>query len=290
VKFRSLKTAFIFLSLGLSATTALAAPFFQDSFESNGLRTTNSTGFSWAGANDTGVAPIGHEGQYSLRFNYLAGDSWAEQRFAFGTAAYKDLWIKFWIRVPTNFVHGSMNNKLFAIWMDDYSTKGDGPTVVWESWGNGSGGSNLAVHYSEGAHTAGGRHVQLKPFIAVPGDRGKWMEIVLHVKAATRRATPINITSTPYLISDGVIQFWRRWEGQSTFEKLHEITNANIAPSSAGPQGWNKGYFMGWANSAFSSNTEWFVDQVVMSTESLLGQTSTPTTSSPPSAPVLKIN
>ena len=289
MKFRSIKTACMCLLFGVSATEGVAAPFFQDSFESSALKTTNALGFSWLQVNDTGVASPGHEGNYSLRFNYLAGDAWAEQRFAFGTAAYKDVWIKYWMRVPTNFYHGSANNKLFAIWMDDYSSKGNSPTVVWESWGNGSGGSNLAVHYSEGGYTSGGVHIQSKPFISL-ADRGRWMEVVMHIKAASQRKTPINVSSNPYLVSDGVIQLWRRWDGQTTYEKLHEITNANIAPASTGPQGWNKGYFMGWANSAYSSNTEWLVDQVVMSNESLLNQTSTPTTSSPPSAPVLKIN
>lgn len=287
MKIRFHKTiATLLFSLATSAVSA--APFLQESFETGSLSAVSAAGFSWSGPNNTSVVQKGVDGQYSLKFNYLAGAAMSEQRFSLG-AAYKDVWIRFWTRVPTNFSHGSANNKFFALWMDGYSSKGDGPTVVWESWGDGSGGSKLAVHYSEGAYVGAGSHIQTKPFVAVPGDRGKWMQVVMHVKAASVRTTPINVSSYPYLKSDGVVELWRRWQGQATFEKLHEVTSANIAPPAAGPAGWSFGYFMGWANSAYTADTEWLVDLVEMSAQSLLDTGATAVTVTPPASPVLSV-
>lgn len=286
---RNLLTLFFSMLMALTPA-AHAAPLFTDSFESGNFTASNSDGFRWASPNSTSIANkttshIPHDGDYSLRFTYPANAAWSEQRFYIGQPK-DDIWFSFWLKVPTNFAHGSANNKLFAVWMDEYSARGDGPTVVWESWGNGSGGSNLAVHWSEGNYVAAGEHIQLKPFINATTDRGKWMQIVLHVKAATRRATPINNSSYPYLRSDGVIEFWRRWEGQTTFEKLHDVQNANIAPPTNGPKGWLSGYLMGWANAAYSTNTDWLIDQFTISETSLLD---IGTNINPPMAPSLSV-
>jgi len=258
------------------------AIFFQDGFESGNMSATNPDGFKWANNNGTYVATAEKKvwyngpadqpakegedwkpksGKHSFLFVYKPGkDHWTEQRFRLGKAQ-RDLWIRYWLRVPTNFSHGTRrptNNKLFALWMDGYSQKGDGPTIAWEFWNDGKNGSKLAVHFSEGGHRSCGGHKQHKPFVSL-ADRGRWMEMVLHVKAATSRTS-----------KDGVIQTWRRWDGEKAFTKLHEILDANIAAPPGGPDGWERGYVMGWSNPNYDEETVWQVDDFTLSAESLL--------------------
>lgn len=96
------------------------------------------------------------------------------------------------------------------------------------------------------------------------------MQLVIHVRSATTRVTPINESSYPYLSSDGRIELWRRWEDEDSFTQIHEVTDANIAPPPGGPNGWAAGYLLGWANAAYEEHTEWLIDEVTISTESLL--------------------
>ena len=85
------------------------------------------------------------------------------------------------------------------------------------------------------------------------------MEMVFHVRAAADRTS-----------KDGIIQMWRRWDKERTFIKLHEILNADIAPSPKGPNGWKAGYLLGWSNPGYEENTEYLLDDFTLSTESLL--------------------
>lgn len=290
-----------------SLLLATASPAFSgsptilsDSFESGNLTLPYSGGLNWANTNRTSLVtsdPVmgdlilyqnnsvvevqsGHDQQWvardgavSLRFEYSPGvNSWSEQRFSLD-AALPEVWISYWLRVPTNFRHSSnspSNNKLFALWMDGYSSKGDGPTVIWEFWNDGAGGSKLAYHYSPGGYVTAGGHRQHTQFIRYPDDQGRWMKIVMHVRAASGDGA-----------NDGVIQLYRRWENESSFTLFHEDTNADIAPPAGGPNGWKAGYLMGWSNPGYSETTEWLLDDFKLSASSLLetpdGSTSEPT-------------
>lgn len=237
-----------------------AEVFMVEDFESGDLAKSDNSGFRWQGTNSTGVVKgisrPGSPGHQALRFSYPAGKFMAEQRFEFGKP-YREIWLRYWLKVPENFEHPKIqpsNNKLFAIWMDDYSAKGDGPTVVWEFWSDGKGGSQLAVHYSAGKYTIAGSHLQHKPFISYPSDQGRWMQVLIHVKAASKRGA-----------NDGVIETYRRWQEDASFALLHRLTNADIASPPGGPNGWKAGYIMGWSNPSYIKNTEWFVDDVEFS-------------------------
>lgn len=272
--------------LAISVAGNLAAePFMVDDFESKDLLSTNEAGFRWSGDASYGgndgeatyldsmVSRLSNAEGQGLHFRYPGGTKWTEKRFDLG-AAYEEIWVSYWLKVPDNFYHrdrSPANNKLFAIWMDDYSAKGDGPTVIWEYWRSGEGSSNLAVHYSAGEHTTAGPHLQNRPFISYPDDQGRWMQVVLRVRAASSRGA-----------NDGLIETHRRWFGETEFTQLHELTNADIALPPGGPSGWNKGYFMGYANTAFSEETIWVIDEVKFSESSLLSGSSN---ANPPSAP-----
>jgi hypothetical protein len=251
------------LSSSVSATT-----FFSDAIESINLKATNNSQFSWTDSTYTSVVPhlakTGDLGINALKFTYLAGEYHSEQRFDLATA-YPDIWIRYWLQVPTNFKHVSANSKLFALWMDEYSAKGLGPTVIWEFWPDGSNGSQLAVHYAPGNYTVSNEHVQHKQFITYPADQGRWMQIVLHVRAATGPGA-----------KNGLIETYRRWANESTFSKLHYLNTADISMPASGPLGWKAGYFMGWSNGAYTSDTFWYVNDVELSNSSLIELSSKP--------------
>ncbi|MDQ2076173.1 hypothetical protein [Marinimicrobium sp. ABcell2] len=260
--------------LMLSASVA-AQPIMIDDFSSGDVSKTMN-GFKWSGsdsANDlssvthvaeteTRKGELGH----GLHFRYKAGSSWTEKRFDLGNP-HREVWVRYWIRVPDNFKHGSgnpNNNKFFALWMDGYSSKGDGPTVFWNYWRS-DNGAELTVSYSHGQKTVSGPNAQRTDFIDDSADRGRWMEVVLRVKAATDRNS-----------NDGIIETHRRWEGEGSFTKIHEIKDANIAAPPGGPNGWHSGYIMGYANATYSEDTIWVIDEIEFSNSSLLQSAARP--------------
>lgn len=259
---------------------------FFDSFESGDMSATNSYGFSWGKNNRTSVvtrdAAVYNNGEiynvpsddpnwepksgdHSLRFRYAAGEPMAEQRFDLGKH-YKDLWLAYWIRVPFNFTQGSLNSKFLSLWPATYDQEG---TVTWQTRPDGSGGAYLA--YQDGGVTSG--EADYTPFISVPGDRGRWMHVVAHVKSASGENA-----------NDGTIQLFRRWDGADTYTKIHEKLTADTWDDTSNEQGISKGYILGWANDPYDEDTEWLVDVFTVHTESPLGNVST---DNPPNPPVL---
>lgn len=283
-------------SLALLASSAVhGQTIISDSFESGDLSARYTDGLRWGGTNNTSLVkrdPVmgdmiiyrsnrqeevlmgwnrewqAKDGDVAMRFDFPAGaNSWAEQRFSLDSAM-PEIWISFWLKVPINFKHSSNspgNNKLFALWMDDYSSKGAGPTVIWEFWNDGSGGSRLAYHYSPGGYKTANAHKQHTSFIRYPQDQGRWMQIVLHVKAAARPGS-----------NDGLIRTYRRWENESKFSMLHEDLKADIGPPSSGPKGWKAGYLMGWSNPGYAEQTEFLLDDFKISRSSLLDAADSP--------------
>lgn len=252
---------------------AAGAALFSDNFSSGDFSHTQN-GISWG--SQTSVTVSSGAAQFSYTGGASGTDATSElrlQNILSGGSYINEAWAKFDLTVPSNFTHRAdspSNNKLFAIWMDDYSALGTGPTVVWESWDNGANGSDLGVHWSEGANTGGGIHIQLTPFISVPSDRGRTMTVVFRVKEATYRATPINPSSDPYLTSDGVIEMWRKWSGDSVWTKFHTVTNANIRRGS-GASGWNNLYLMGWSDSGYAATTVFTVDNFELAQSNIWG-------------------
>jgi hypothetical protein len=97
-----------------------------------------------------------------------------------------------------------------------------------------------------------GGHKQSTPFISVPADRGRWMQLVFHIKASSSNTS-----------DDGILEMWRRWEGGS-FKKLHEMTDAIMPVPIGGPNGWTAGYLMGNTHGYFE-DTEWLIDNFIIS-------------------------
>ncbi|MCH2533645.1 MAG: hypothetical protein MK008_04315 [Bdellovibrionales bacterium] len=258
---------------------------FYDSFESQDLSTTNSEGFSWHRPNRTSLVNSfgyavwngrsinngpypdrfweGFNSDHSMRFRYPAGETWAEQRFSIG-APKTEIWISYMIRIPINYSHGvgggsPTNNKFISLWMDDYSHKGDGSSF-WLSMENaGNGNTDLAFTYSLGSYKASEGMRQHAAFINANEDKGRWVKIVIHLKAESSPGA-----------KDGVVETWRRWESESDYVQLHGKYDVPFKIPANGPNGFYKGYLLGWANGTYSELTEWLIDDFTLSSSSLL--------------------
>jgi len=204
------------------------------------------------------------ENTHAMAFQYKKGGNWSELRFDLGKP-YKEIWIRYWMRVPTNFEHkdpgnAASNNKLFAIWMDDYSQAGTGTTAVWEYWRDYQGDSELAWHYRDVPTATNTGHGGRFQFIRIPEDRGRWMQIVLHLKVSSSTGA-----------EDGLLEMYRRWSDEDAFTRHHHRDNTKFSlPPGSDFQGWQKGYFMGWANSGWDEETFFLIDGVEFSETELL--------------------
>ncbi|MEJ2611416.1 MAG: hypothetical protein P8179_15370 [Candidatus Thiodiazotropha sp.] len=273
------------------AFNANSAVFFQDSFETGDYSKTNPEGFSWTDNSWTSIVsateevadasgvlspprnianaaayPGGdwtpHSGDYSMRFRYRAGEAMSEQRFDLGTP-HADIWISFWLRVPVNYAHGPVGdpNKLFALWMDGYSQAGDGSTFwlsMWRDWHINPSDSLLAFTYSLGGNTSSVAFKQEVPFIKT-SDSGRWMQMVIHIKAESSPGS-----------SDGVVQTFRRWNDETSFTTIHSSSSVPLKIPVGGPKGFKAGYILGWANAAYTEDTEWLMDDFILSTTPLV--------------------
>jgi hypothetical protein len=254
-----------------------AANLVIDTFETANMQPTlNNVGFTWGANLKTSIVtmnpgPIAvwnnqvisnagsegsdwtaKEGNHSLRFRYTPGAELTEQRYDLG-AYQTEVWFRYWLRVPVNFTQGSQNNKFFVI-CPTFATYDQPGTLTIQTRPDGSGGSNAV--YQDGGASSG--EVGSTPYISVPADRGRWMQVVLRFKRA----------STP-TANDGAFQHWRRWEDESAFTLIHSKLNAQLY-NSTDPNGFRAGYFMGWANDPFTVETEFLMDTVEIHNQPLV--------------------
>lgn len=258
----------IIFILILISSIVRAETYYSDDFEGTAPNSTPDK-FFWLGnifSYGRVSSAVAKSGSKSMIFDYPAGwNTSIEERFELGSPT-REIYVSFWWRVPTNFTHYSnrpsigSNSKLLSIWMDGYSYQGMGPTVVWVFWGSEDIplSSDLAVHYNPGAMPGNSENTsvtseskQLQPFITVPQDRGRWMHIVCYAKASTARGS-----------NDGVIETYRKWEGETAYTRLHRVDDADMPSPANGPNGWKKGYLMGWSNPGYDDPTNFYIDDM----------------------------
>ena len=148
-----------------------------------------------------------------------------------------------------------VNNKLLAVWCDDYSRHGLGPTIVWQTdhWKDGTQDVILTVGYSTGNRTVTGPVVD-GGLLLTPADRGKFIDLIFHGKFSTSPGA-----------NDGIIRSWVRKKNQPAYIAFHNITDARLDKPSAVPaseQFWKRGYLMGWSNSGFDQETTFHLSQI----------------------------
>jgi hypothetical protein len=252
---KALKKGLNLFSIGISivfSTLLCADNLFTDGFESGDLSHTEN-GVAYAYGTNTSVSTENKlEGDYALRFRYKAAadgkDSFSEQRLRYPQT--NELWIKFDIYIPTNYVHrtqnGASNNKFLAIYRNDY--RDPGFQVNWSLNPNGTGGSDLSLHrYRNGAEQeaispSGGIG---KDFLSAD-DLGKWINIIAHVK------TPSNESA-----NDGVMQMWKNGVLVCDENELNNYGGQN-------ENYMDELYLLGWSNSGFAEDTIFFIDNIVI--------------------------
>lgn len=276
--------AFFLSSLLAFSTLANSELLVSDSFESGDMTTRNEIGFRWIITPKISVVTSTTEvfntsllnepapaisqweaktGEHALLLRYPAGEPRTEQNFIFDEPQ-PELWMSFWLRVPINYTHpkvkgASDNQKLFRLWMDKYSG-GDGKKVGMEFRGAGGGSSYFYGKIGNSQDLDGAR------FITVPDDRGKWMHLVVHVDSESSPGA-----------KDGLMEVWRKWEGESDYTKTHDFKNQPINLSST-VKGFRQGYLLGWANAHYPVETDFLIDDFELSTSPLFSSSTAPGT------------
>ncbi len=284
MKYKTRLSLFLILTalLHIAPVSVSAAELFSDSFESADVLKTNANGFSWA-TNSVKVSLVTstHEvwsgassinrtkdnaldfpggnwvpksGDYSMRYRYPAGEAWSEQRFDLGVPE-RDIWISYWVRVPVNFSYGPSGspNKFFSLWSDGYSSKGEGSTVWLGFHRKNVADATIGFAYSDGGYKTSNAYTQNVAFITT-ADRGRWMHMVMHYRNESDPG-----------VSDGLAETYRRWDGETNYTKLHYVPNLPLRVSAGGPNGFKAGYILGWANAAYTQDTEWLLDDFSVS-------------------------
>jgi len=229
-------------------------PLFADGFESGDLSHTQN-GVSWASGRQTTVGQSRvHSETWSLEFTYptaLDGeDSFSEQRLV-GLDGLTEVWVQYWIYIPATFEHrtqdGPSNNKFFRM----FNAEDDGTFSLTYEYQAEEGGSSLRrvlsqSYTSDGASNwptdTGGQSGFIGPDGALKP--GHWHKIGIYFRSATGAT-----------VNDGRSELWV--DGQL----FHELDWAFWAKGDR-PAWVDSLYLLGWANSGFSEETRFHIDDL----------------------------
>lgn len=233
---------------------------FSDDFES-GSR--SSPVWANSSPNVTVSTDNPRNGSYSLKFHYNAKpdgeDATAIQHFDLG-GEYTEVWIEYDFYLPDNFYHreqsGPENNKFFRLW-DGSATTGDSDVLAGASFSRSrdgtSGESRMYVQwrgYDDPVYTGQDRDQgsQEDPFFLISSDnpngiqRGSWAQIRWHIRLSSSDG-----------VDDGVIRLYVN--GQKV--AYRENIDYHGAP---GNSFFSYGYLMGWANSGYDEDMDFYID------------------------------
>jgi hypothetical protein len=195
--------------------------------------------------------PAGRSG-WGIRFRYgpeaSGSDSSAEQRFNMGQDL-SELWLEYDIWIPANFAlraDSPANNKFLALWPTSYSTVGD-TYVVTEFERNGTDTSRARMlgygdmFYNNGTTIRSGDAVMNSNFINA-AKAGTWNTVRVHYRLASGAGQ-----------TDGVYEGWLNgdlmWRSRTDWQFW----------STGGNNFVRNGYLMGWANSGYTLETDFFI-------------------------------
>lgn len=263
----------VFLS-ALSFAASGAEPYFSDNFDTGRLG--SSSEFSWSGDRALSTEQS-FSGQYAMKFTYgpdaNGEDSWTEQRFNLASSpssAPREVWIEYQLRVPSNWVHRYQapgNNKLFALFAENYSNTGD-IQAVFEYERESDTRSNIRVICMSGRGCLKGNYLA---HLFDSSMRGKWVRMRFHLRAGQ---------------NNGLIEVWRDNElVYSIYDYSHYFSSGNNY--------WREGYLMGWSNSGYAQATSFYVDDFKVYRENpgwSFDSSDTGGSDAKPSAPVLRLD
>jgi hypothetical protein len=196
-----------------------------------------------------------------MRFVYpgnpdLAVDSWSEIRGRFPSHPASEIWMEWYLYVPANYVHrGAVpaNNKFWIVGYDDKMHNGwsepGGWTVRMEinpesTQGNISRGRLVYGNASTGGSSSWDLDQPSPSGIIKTEDLGAWVRYGVHVRLATSQNA-----------ADGEINVWR-----NGLRVSHNIGVPLASGSFAKPI--NCFELMGWANSGFTEETVFYIDDI----------------------------
>lgn len=149
-------------------------------------------------------------------------------------------------------------NKLLALWNDDYSYAGTGPTIILgiisDFAVNGVKDAVLTAAYRGAGPVNDGSRTN---FSNLPGgilisdaQQGKYIDLMLHAKFSSHAGA-----------KDGVLQTWVRYEGESSYTLRHSIIDADMDKGVSNKQ-WQAGYLMGWSNVGYDESTTIHISKI----------------------------
>lgn len=173
------------------------------------------------------------EGSNTLRVsaNSQVSSSNPEQNIAFDTLGGRDLWVRYWMRVPTNYEptynHLNSQHKIFVAFQDGYSQNGTGSTV-WVNIRKNGDSMQVTSTIREGTSGVGAGHVYGANLFHSINDQGRWMQLVHQCR----------LESSPGA-NDGEVRTWRRWSGDTSYELIMQRQGLPLARSTTtGQTGW----------------------------------------------------
>lgn len=234
--------------------------YFSDNFES-GLSYVSS-GYGWTndGNSDLGYAPDvstdrAYGGSFSCKFPFKAvpdySDDSSELRFRF-SVPLMEVYIRFRIWIPANYVHrlqpgDSINNKFIILWAgDDYNASG--PTVTKQG---------MEIERVDATHDYGalkrryastpdvnyGEIAQVANFITA-SDYGTWMNLEFYFR-----------------FDDGTSN--ARTKVAKNGVQVGDTGNFKGYDGQGAPIGFKRGYILGYSNSGYIEETDFYIDNVV---------------------------
>jgi hypothetical protein len=243
--------AFAFVAVFASlcqAMPAAAAVIFTDNFDT-GNTAGPQNGASWQAPTSTVSVSnaVSSSPSYSLQFTY-AGVASGEDGMAQATMTLpqrSQYWFQYKLYIPANYYHrtdtGPNNNKFLAVYAAPYQTPGFQINLSTEP--DGSGGSNLEIHYYNNGHEQSPIPVTTS-FIS-NADKGKWMQLLVQVKVPSSSGS-----------NDGIVNVWKN--GQ----QVANVTN--LASWGSTSNYISEAYFLGWADSGFTNTTLLYIDDLTV--------------------------
>ncbi|MEK7705505.1 MAG: Calx-beta domain-containing protein, partial [Myxococcota bacterium] len=259
------------------ADTSTAAPFWYEDFRDGTLNNSLGTepGTFHLGGNGYGDTPtvsteLSLTGGHSVKLAYapgVANAGWPELRFNLATAV-EHLWVRYWLHVPGNIEHGgqSPNNNKFFIIDNEPST---GASTAYYDFEHYSDYLKHQVSFGGTSHgwtwpsknkipPAAGNNIDLHAFA------GQWIELLFEIKRESYAGA-----------QDPIVRIWvdgtKHWNLSGPGVCPEPLTGTGDDwcnnYQSTGINGFVEGYFMGWANAAWSAaepavfyidRVEWF--------------------------------
>jgi hypothetical protein len=188
-------------------------------------------------------------------------DSFSEQKFSLG-GDYTEIWIEYYLYVPSNFFHrnssGADNNKFFKIESSvpyesavtcEFYPHADGTSGFRRFQISTYGVRGFTIANNDEEHLAARETV---PNVIGPGNPivpGQWTQMRFHARSASDRET-----------KDGVIEWFAN--GALVQQLYWDLWAEHNDDSGVPGKPWylTKGYLMGWANSGYTEETLFYID------------------------------